>query len=352
MISRLTNIFLVALFATVLFIGCNKDGGPGSGSSGAVFDTTEKGTPVTVETAKPIYFHPKVGEVFKYRVTVSSKAEAQNDDKMFGRFLPKGSLFSKSTYYLRQTVKSIRPDSTVDLTIKFDSIAMVYEQDTMKLNFSSNREADKKDTRFQTQSIIAGQEVGVIVTRNGDIIEMYGTSNIVARLLSLLPDSLRTTQNQEQLNQNAKTSLNEYISKTLTHFPPMAVAKDSTWGDIKTSNVPVWQNVVYPMQIESRETLARYEERGGKRLAVLEAISSVKPVVAVSEQPPLKLSLNNWQMTTKVTSNVDDETGALVYRAYRMDKNFDFGVTSSKQADKSFRTVQKMVDQTTVELLR
>lgn len=352
MISRLTGTVLIALIAALVLVGCNKEGGPGSGSSGAVFDTTEKGTPVTVESAKTIYFRPKIGDVYKYRVTISSSADAQNDDKMFGRFVPKGSIKTKTVYYLRHTIKSIRPDSTVDLTIKFDSLALSYEQDTLKLNFSTNREADKKDARFQTAAMLAGQEVGIIVTRNGDIVEMYGTSNIVARLLSMLPDSLRTLQNQEQLNQSAKQSLNEYITKTLTHFPPMAIAKDSTWGDVKSNNVPVWQNVVFPMQIESRETLARFEERSGKRLAVFEAVSSVKPLIATSEQPPLKMTLNNWQMTTKVTTNVEDATGALVYRAYRMDKGFDFGLTSSKQADKTFRTVQQMTDQTTVELLK
>lgn len=352
MLSQFSRVFTTALFAAIFFTGCNKEGVPGSGSSGAIYDTTEKGTPVTVEKSKPLYFSPKKNDVFRYRVTVESVASAENDDKMFARFLPKGSIKSKTVYYLNQTVKSIRPDSTVDLSVRIDSILSTYEQDTVKLNFSTNREADKKDTRFLTQSILANQEVGVIVTRNGDPIEIYGTSNIVARLLSMLPDSLRSLQSQEQLNQNAKQSISEYVAKTLTHFPSNAIAKDSSWGDMKTQNVPVWQNVVYPMQIESRETLAGYEERNGKRLAVLRATSSTKPTITVTEQPPLKLSLNNWQQTTEVTSNVEDATGVLVYRSYQMKKMFDFGLMSSKQPDKTFRTVQTMTDRTVVELLR
>ncbi len=106
------------------------------------------------------------------------------------------------------------------------------------------------------------------------------------------------------------------------------------------------------MQIDSRERLAGYEERGGKRLAVFEATSTLKPVISTQEQPPLRLMLDKWQMSSNVTSKVDEKNGALVYREFKQSKDFIFAIENQKEKDKTFRTVQSYLDHTVVELLK
>jgi hypothetical protein len=351
-VKRTFSAFIVASVIVIALTGCKHDGAPGSGPS-AFYDTTEtvKTEPATGQESI-IFFQPKQGDVFRYRVTNSSNASAENTDNMFNRFLPKSDVTSKTVYYLQHIVEGVRPDSSVKLSIRFDSIAVDYRQDTSHVSFTSTRESDKKDPRFSNAATLAGQEVGAIVTRTGDVIEIYGISNIVSKFLQQLPDSLRTVKAQEDITANVKKSLNDYLVRTLTHFPGTRLSKDSTWGSTFTQNSVVWNNVLYPMQIDSRERLAGYEERSGKRLAVFEATSTLKPVISTQEQPPLRLMLDKWQMSSNVTSKVDEKNGALVYREFKQSKDFIFAIENQKEKDKTFRTVQSYLDHTVVELLK
>jgi hypothetical protein len=347
----LLSIFLVFALATIT--GCKKEGSPSAGGSGAIYDSAEVAKPITVDGKNHyLYFRPKAGETFRYRVTVSTTSDETNTDQLFGTFAPKASLKMRTIYYLRQTNSGFRPDSSVNLTIKLDSISLHIEKDTTRLDFSTTREADRKDSRFSNTAMLAPGEYGVIMSRDGNISEMIGISDIVSKLLATIPDSMKTQQTLQYIENQTKSALGDYMMKTLTHFPGKPVGKDSTWGSIQRQNYTVWQNVIYPSVVDSRETLSRFEERGGKKLAVLEAVSTVKPMQNIIEQDPLKVTLNSFEYMSKATSNVEDETGVLLYRVLTQDNSYDLMIESKKQQGKIFRTIKKTTDRTTIELLK
>ncbi len=353
MFQRKSLILLVLAMVFALSLSsCNKDNGPGSASSGAVYDSSETAKPVTMEEKDHrIMFLPKVGEVYRYRVTITNVASAQSQDDLLNQLPPIQNVKGVTVYYLKQTIRQIRPDSTVDVSVHFDSIATSVVQDTTKAEFSSTRDKDKNDPRFAQTAILGGQDFGMIVTRNGDVIEMYGTSNLVARYMATLPDSLKSVQMQNYINGQVQTLIKSYVGRTLTHFPAKTLAKDTTWGASGAQNINVF-NTLFQGFITSTEKIAGFEERGGKRLAVFDATSSVKPTQNVIEQDPLKATLANYTGTTHAVSNVEDATGVLVYRSVMTKLGYDFTIESKKMPGKRLHSVQTSNENAVTELLK
>lgn len=352
-LHRITSLSLV-LLGVFLLGGCGKEQAPGSSTGTTpVFDTAAPGKPVAVENAGHfVFYRPPVGEVFRYRMRVVSGGEARHMDSLFGTYPPHEKLMARTTLYMRHTIRQIRQDSTIDIAFRFDTIQTITESGDKKSDFSSAREADLKNPQFANAAAIVGKDLGAIITRNGDIVELYGTSAILAKLMSALPDSVRTTEVQDRLSRQVQATISEYLQKTLTHFPNKTLGKDTSWGGAQTQNTLVWQNVMYPTMVESREVVRGFEERNGKVLVTFDATTSVKPTQAVMDQGTAKTTLNSFELLTKATSNVEDATGVLVYRKITQDRSTNFMIESKSKPAKRYQVVSKANETTTIELLQ
>jgi len=350
---RIAGSFIV-LSSIFLLTGCGKDGAPGTSSSTTpVYDTATPGKPVAVESAGHfVYLRPPVGEVYRYRLQIVSNGTAQHIDSLFRQYPPNEKLSVKTTLYLRQTIRQIRQDSSVDIAFRFDTIQTFTDANGKKTDLSSARESDLKDPQFTNAAAIAGKDLGAIVTRNGDVVELYGTTAVLAKFMSQLPDSLKTQQTQMRLNQQIQTTISEYLQKTLTHFPAKSLAKDTAWGGMVTQNTPVWQNIMYPTEVQSREVVRGFEERSGKVLIIFDATTSVRPAQSVMDQGNAKTTLNNFELLTKASSHVEDETGVLVYRKITQDRTTNFLIESKAKPDQRYQIISKANETTTVELLQ
>jgi hypothetical protein len=344
--KRFTFLSL-ALFGFFL-TSCNKDASLG-GKPPAVFDSSETAKPVTItEKEHRIYFRPKVGDVNRYLISQRSNSSATSSD------VPSGSESAKTEdiYYVRQTVRSIRADSSVDMSFRFDSVIIKLEKDTLKINLSSNREADRKDPRFSSYAALLGVDIGVIVSRFCDIKEIYGTSEIIATVMKRFPDSMRTANNINSVKQQVESTIAEYIHETLMHYPDNLQAKDSTLTANLQQNIPVWANVIYPMQISIKQVLTGFEERSGKTLAVYQTTTNYHPIQTIIENGPIKSSLNNYLASTKEDIRVEDATGLLVYRTETDENSFQLVLESKEQPGKPLTTDRKSKSVRTIELLR
>jgi hypothetical protein len=341
--------FALIAFISVFLSSCNKElGGPRSAAP-AVFDSSESAKAVTVtDKEHRIYIRPKAGDVFRYRISQKSSSSATSSGPMAGS----ESVTAEDTYYVKETIRSIRPDSSIDMTFRFDSIAVKLEKDTMKINLSSNRTADRNDPRFATYNSILGEDIGVIVTRFGDIKEIYGTSNIMTKVMNRYPDSLKTKQNMDIIKGQIEQTLGEYIRETMMHYPDHALAKDSTQKADFQQNMPVWANVIYPMDISIKQILTGFEERGDKVLAVFNTITTFHPKQTVIENGPVKSTLNNYSSTTKEDIRVEDQTGMLILRKVNDDQSLTLVLESKEQAGKPFTTDRKSKSLRMIELLR
>src|SRR5436305_7135961 len=177
----MTNYLRLYFSCTFLLLlsSCNKEAAPGE-KPPAVFDSSEHAKPITVaEKEHRIYIRPKAGNIFRFRIMQKSSSSANTT----GPITRSESASGEDTYYIKQTIRAVRADSTIDMTFRFDSISIKLQKDTMKIDLSSARSADRKDVRFASYNALLEQDIGIILTRFGDIKEVYGTSNIVEKIM-------------------------------------------------------------------------------------------------------------------------------------------------------------------------
>src|SRR4051812_38101885 len=98
--------YLFLLFCVCFLSACNKE----STKSGApaVFDSAESAKPVTItEKEHHIFLRPKAGDIFRYRIIQKSLSSAIST----GAVTANESATAEDQYYVKQTIRTIRPDS-------------------------------------------------------------------------------------------------------------------------------------------------------------------------------------------------------------------------------------------------
>jgi hypothetical protein len=340
-----TYLFLVLCIC--FLSSCNKESTkPGAP---AVFDSSETAKVVTItEKEHRIFIRPKAGDILRYRITQKSLSSAVST----GAVTANESATAEDEYYVKQTIRTIRPDSTIDLTFRFDSISVKLEKDTMKINLSSNRPADRNDPRFASYAALLGEDIGIIMTRFGDIKEMYGTTNIVGKIMKHYPDSMQTMQNRETMKNQIEATVAQYVRETMMHYPDHPLGKDSTEKADFEQNMPVWVSVIYPMQVNIKQVLTGFEERGDKVLALFNTQTTITPKQLVIENGPVKTTLKDYSAITKEDLRVDDATGILVLRKVSDDQSFTVNLESKEEPGKGLTTARKSKTTRTIELLK
>ena len=343
------SLILSAVTFTVFLSSCNKDNGSPD-SKTTVFDSSETAKTVTItEKEHRIYIKPKVGETYRYHImqhSVTSKNGLAPGQPAFHQ-----AATADNSIYVHATIRAIRADSSIDMTFKFDSMSVKLVQDTQKIELSSSRAADRNDPRFASFAALLGEDIGVFVSKYGDVKEVYGTTNIIAKIMKPYPDSIKIKEGEFIKNQiNAR--IGQYVLEATMHYPDQPLAKDSTQKKEYEDNIPVAASVTFPMQITIKQTLTGFEERGDKVLAIFTTNSSARPVRSVVQEGPVKAALAKWVMTTKEDIRVDDATGMLVYRNVIEEKDSSLTLESTQAPGKSIQTEEKSRSTTKVELLK
>ncbi|HYM19917.1 MAG TPA: DUF6263 family protein [Candidatus Kapabacteria bacterium] len=345
--------FLI-LFSSISlsFTGCAKKGTDAPGGS-AVYDTTEKATPVNITDANHfIYFRPKPGETYRYKITLNSTAGAQTEDSLYHQFPPKELATSINTYYLTQTVKQTKPDSSVEFSLAFDSVTMKLDKDTAHIKFSTNDPKTKNDPRFANFTLLTSESFGFSINKYGDVQEIFNTASIINKYMKTFPDSVNTPTNRDKIKQSVEATIAEYLGRTMVRFPEKPLAKDTTISVSREINIPVWQQISLPMHLAATTRMDGFSERGGKVLASFTTRTVVTPTKDGVEDPAAKATLSN--MTTNVTESVlvEDATGMLVHREIRDERSWDFMLQAKKKPENFFKTHRSSKDITTVDLLK
>lgn len=347
-------ITCIVFVSTLAMIGCSKKGSDAPGGA-AIFDSTEQPKAVAVnEPNHYIYFRPKVGDVYRYRITLTSSAGAETDDQLYKQF-PKTELASSTnSYYLKQTVKGIRPDSSVEFTLSFDSITLKLDKDTTHINFSTNNPKAKDDPRFATFAILIGENFGFYINKYGDVKEVFNTAGLVEKYIKnmKLPDSANTAKNRDLIKKSVESTIADYLGRTMVRFPEKPMAKDSVMTVNQEINVPVWQSIAFPMRLDSKTTMDGFQERSGKVLASFTTVTSVTPTKTGIDDPAATATLANMKANVRELVLVEDATGMLVHREIKDERGWDFTLSVKKQQDKFFKTHRNSKDLTTVDLLR
>src|SRR5689334_12381073 len=134
------KFFIAALALFLVAEGCKKDepnvkkaleaGGTGTA---AALDTSGSGKPVDFSgKAHYISLRPKAGTTQRFHVSMTRTVGVVISDQLFNGPQGKKNSTTRTDMWIRQTVKSVKSDSSVDFTYRLDSVLVHSEQDTMK----------------------------------------------------------------------------------------------------------------------------------------------------------------------------------------------------------------------------
>ena len=331
------NFFLI-LFCVVL-ASCGKNDSPGISSNvKPSIDTNQKAEPVQItDTNHHLYFRPKVGSVQRYYV-VDRRSMSSSDSSPNGK-VAKHDATSTTEFYIHQTVKSVKLDSSVDLSYRIDSIVMTSNADTTKTNYSSNSIKDKGNDDYREFNIIIGKDFSIRANKFGDPDSVIDVSSIANTLLAPLPDSVKKDPKVRKMaSQQAGQVANAYVMRVLVHNPTRALVKDTTWRNGSDVNLDVAQGLSFPVHVDATETVRGLEKRGNMVLAVLEDHTSTTLKNRVLEEGPATATISDFLANSHSVVHIEDATGLLIHRSVQEKRNFTI-VVESKEHPGDKRTV-------------
>lgn len=320
--------------------------------SPAAIDTTQPAKQVAIDSAHIVYFRPTVGETRKYRVSVSSKMSMETIDSLIGGPSGKQSGHSIAEFVVKQTVRAVYPDSTVDLSYWIESARIEQQADTSRTTYSSANAAQKSDIKFSHLTAIIGREIKAKVSNHGDPQNILGIEEIVNEAMKALPDSLRNDRVKAFRAQQVQGIVNQTLIRGLLVFLPVRpIGKDSTSKATFDQNIPVTQEIMFPVTVSTTDLVRGFEERQGKVVAVLEATTITTPKKMVIEQGQAKASLNSFRSVNKGVVRVEDKTGQLLHRSQNDQRSYVFVLESKQQPGRYYRTTNNAVENLVVEML-
>jgi len=345
-------LFCLAAVSSTMLASCGKkESAVSSASNTASFDTTEpaKTVPI-VDTNHHLFFRPKPGSVERYhvidRMTMSSSDTPPSGPPVHH------SATSTREFYLHQTVGKIGRDSSVTLTYRVDSIRLSSQQDTSKLNYSSNELRDRMNDEYRQFNILVGKDFTVRANKYGDLDSILDVSQIAAGLLAPVPDSIRNQPRIRQLaKQQAEEVANDYITRVLVHNPTRALVTDTTWRDSSDVNLDVAAGLSFPVHINASETVRGLENRGDRVLAVLEDNTTTTPRKRVFQEGPTTATIQNFIATSHSVAHIEDSTGLLFYRAMQEKRNFTLVIESKEHAGEKRTVTQNGAENLVTEIL-
>jgi len=341
----------IILIICVVLSSCGKKESPGTSGVKPTMDTAQKAEPVQItDTSHHLFFKPKVGSVERYHI-VDRMAMNSNDVSPNGQ-TAKHAASSTTEFFIHQTVKAVRPDSSVDLSYRVDSIIMSSLRDTAKVTYSSSNIKDKVNDDYREFNIVVGKDFSIRANKYGDLDTMIDVSSIANALLAPVPDSLKTKLEVRRMaTQQAEQVANAYVMRVLVHNPTRALVKDTTWRNSSDVNLDIAQGLSFPVHIEATETVKGLEKRGDMVLAVLEDNTTTTPKKRVFEEGPAKATIAEFVATSHSVVHIEDATGLLVHRSMQEKRNVTMIVESTQHAGDKRTVTQNGSEEMVTELV-
>ena len=306
------TMFSIALSMLLIFSnGCNsessKDAIIPKGSENITLEMVEKAPEAKNYSLKSFYYKPTVNEKTSYKVTQINSIKRDNL-----------TLQQTITHFYTKTVRSVKPDGTVEIAVKIDSL-MVDEKgpdpskpgNTISLKYNSNDSVSKKNPEFVQYNSIVGAEVMATVSKFGKVEEVLGLNSIVNQMLGSKKDSV-PAQVKEQLIQQVKAQFFQMpIQQEYQTYPDngkMNSSKSWTKVDVipMSGILTVTNTVTYQM--------GAIKEVNGRKVAIIQAKLTAETKIPEKMPKGIEFSLESSTFEGTGTTIVDVETGATLMK--------------------------------------
>jgi hypothetical protein len=347
----LARFLLLSLVCAVL-ASCGKKESAAPFANNMAIDTTKKAEHVAIsDTSHHLFFRPVTGSIQRYHIV--DQLSMNSSDNPPGAAPMKHSATSTTEIYLHQTVKNVHRDSSVELTLRVDSIHLITQRDTTKTQYSSNNLKDRMAQAFEEFNIVLDKDFTILTNKYGDLDSITDVSSIMTTLLAAVPDSERKNpQVLEYAKQQSEQVANAYIMRVLVHSPTRALIQDTTWRNISNVNMSLAQGLSFPVRIDASETVRGLEKRNNFVVAVLEDSTTTVPEKRVFDEGPTKATISDFKAISHSIVRIEDGTGLLYHRAMKEMRNFTFLLESKEHAGDKRSITQNASEELLTERLQ
>ncbi|MES2765309.1 MAG: DUF6263 family protein [Bacteroidota bacterium] len=344
---------LVALIAgNCLFISaCNdtetsKDPVAEGKSANITLSDTANATilPMSEQNLTRLQYGVKAGEKYHYKLHQTTLIDQDSTHAE-----------TEITMYYTKTIKSVRSDGSMEMTVRFDSVRAQNKvpdfaggtKSMKEVKYSSLDSANRKDKRFDQFNILIGEEVTMIVSAKGSIDEVSGLTPLVNKVLGAQKDSIPQTQKNQLIDQIKNEAYVRNLQPEYQIFPDSTIDSNHTWT--KNSSIPLFG--IFPTNNTVQYKVESVKEIGGRK--ALEIVMNVKSMVTnpTFKNGPATFKLNDHQIQTSGKSIIDQEKGYTIFKKMEV-MTFADATATNTQSKQSQRSKQKNTQVTTIELIR
>lgn len=287
----------------------------------------------------------KPGNFFRYRLT---QRTSSTQDSVVA--------VTTGTHVYHIRVKSIRPDGSVEVGMQFDSITLGLEArkvDTREVvsqsSYNSADTANFRDVRNINYSALIGEEVTVIISPQGEAIQVSDVGTIVNKIVAAFPDKNRMTpQVKSYITEQVKTSMfTTFIAQQFVPYPQGTVSAKGTWS--RKQETPI--GTLFTVMTDTDYKITGVKKVDNHLIATVEA--SVTGSMKLGAPPPdatSKLVLNRSKITGSSEAVLDVTTGMTIRKVNRLSQDVT-ATTSAIDMPDSRVLSQKQDIIFTVELL-
>lgn len=353
-IQVVKQLILICGAAAIVAAGCSNNSNNKTpqqaasqqGSLGIHPSDTTQATTVSPEESKvkELHFSAKVNDRFSYKLT-----QVDNLDQ-------DGNKATMSTsYYYTKTIKEAKPDGTIDMSVRMDSIRIksVYPNPAMpgtpvETTYNSQDSAQRNSPQFRQFSGIIGEDVRVLVSPKGKIEEISGLTPILNKILGKQKDSVPPGDKDQMLEQLKYQLYQAPLQNEYQTFPDNGTVDSSqSWSRTDISAL----SGVFKVKNSVHYSISSVKNIHGRKAALIKATLNAEVVNPNVEQGTVKFKLNESSISGEGESLIDLATGTTIYKKNKV--NTMINATMNETKTKQSQTAKQLLSTTiTVELIK
>lgn len=352
---RMVNIIRLAAlgFCFVCLIGCGepKQEDPGHISAKSLAPAPapaelSSASPLTGAEAqvKSLLYRVKPGDVYRYKFSQRDKLV---QDGM--------SAETEQILYYTKTVKAVKSDGSVEISVRYDSIRLSNNypdmQDSTKRassSYNSTNKADRENKEYSQYNGIIGEDVTMLVSKDGRITEISGLTPLLSKIFGAMKDSLNP-QMQEQALEQIKVQL--YLRPLQQEYQsyPDGGAIDSSKSWKRKERSPL--SGVFLVDNDIAYHLDAVKNVGTRKAVFISAKLTSKIVNPSQKQGSVAFKLNKSDISGSGETILDVDKGYTITKKNTVNTMID-AILSDAKTKQSKRASQTLVSTMKVELIK
>jgi hypothetical protein len=298
----------------------------------------------TERKVKELHYSAKPNEHFSYKLTQVDNLDQDGNKATMS-----------TTYFYTKTIKEAKPDGTIDMSVRMDSIRIksIYPNPAMpttpiETNYNSQDSAQRSVPQFRQFTGIVGEDVRMLVSSKGKIEEISGLTPILNKILGKQKDSI-PARDKDQLLEQLKYQLYQVpLQNEYQTFPDNGTVDSSqSWSRADISAL----SGVFKVKNSVQYSIASVKNIRNKKAALIKATLKAEVVNPNVAQGTVKFKLNESAISGEGESLIDLTSGATIFKKNRINTMINATMTESKS--KQTQTAKQLLTTTiTVELLK